>query len=72
MEYIRKNFKLSELIFFITYKCNFRCKTCFYVNELDQDVANTGKEMSIDEIRKVSFSLGKFGKLLISGGEPLT
>lgn len=70
MGYIRKNFKLSELIFFITYKCNFRCKTCFYGNELDQGVTNTGKEMSIDEIRKVSFSLGKFDKLLISGGEP--
>lgn len=63
-------FGLNELIFFITYKCNFRCKTCFYANVMDNCHGNAAKELNIDEIGKIASSMGKFDKLLISGGEP--
>lgn len=68
--YYRNQFILNELIFFITYKCNFRCKTCFYGNVMDNSTGNTDKELSTDEIKKISFSIGKLDNLLISGGEP--
>ena len=66
MSALQHEFILNELIFAITYKCNFRCKTCYYVDTMD----NSGKELSIDEIKRISSSIGKFNNLLISGGEP--
>ena len=66
----RKGFVLDELIFFVTYKCNFRCKTCFYGEVMDNYAKNAQKELSIDEIKKISLSIGVFKHLLISGGEP--
>lgn len=68
--YFSRQFVLDELIFFITYKCNFRCKTCFYAGVMDNDTVSAEKELTIDEIRTISSSLGKFHNLLISGGEP--
>ena len=61
---------LDELIFFVTYRCNFKCKTCFFVNSMNAGIMNKIKELTIDEISKISSSLGSFSKLLISGGEP--
>ena len=57
--------KLEFLIFFVTSDCNCRCNICFYWQEL-----NKLKGLSIDEIRKISKSIGKFRTLLVSGGEP--
>lgn len=68
--YYRNKFILNELVFFVTYKCNFRCKTCFYADTMDNSTVDDGKELNIDEIRKISLSIGKFDQLLISGGEP--
>lgn len=61
---------LSELIFFVTYGCNFRCRTCFYASYMDKTIANGVQELDIDEIKKVSFNIGRLNKLFISGGEP--
>jgi len=66
----RKGFALDELIFFVTYKCNFGCKTCFYKEAIDGSDTAGGDELNIDEIRKVSLSMGRFDRLLLSGGEP--
>ncbi len=56
-----------HLTFFVTAKCNFRCKMCFYKDNL-----NTGanQELSLDEISRLSSSMPNFMWLLISGGEP--
>jgi len=56
----------SQLIFFVTSRCNFQCPGCFYWRNLniEQD------ELSLDEIRKISSSLSVLSRLLISGGEP--
>ena len=69
-KYFFNNFKLDELIFAITDKCPFRCKTCYYANTMDVKNEEAVYGMSLDEITKISASLGHFAKLLITGGEP--
>jgi MoaA/NifB/PqqE/SkfB family radical SAM enzyme len=68
--YGRKNFVLDELIFAVTYQCNFRCRTCFYAHTMDKSTVHDAQELSLDEIKQVSYSLGTLKNLLISGGEP--
>ena len=58
--------KLAELIFFVTGRCNARCGHCFYACKMDE----LGKDLTLDEIKKISSKLPKFNALLISGGEP--
>ncbi len=57
--------RLEFFIFFVTSNCNCRCNICFYWQEL-----NKLKDLSIDEISKISKSIGRFRTLLLSGGEP--
>ena len=55
-----------QLTFFLTRKCNARCPFCFYLSRRD---APPDPELTLDEIRKVSASLGKLLWLAFSGGE---
>ena len=67
--YFKKPFlayRVRFLIFFVTYKCNSRCRTCFYWRQLQSDES----ELTLEEIKKISNSLGFIPNLLISGGEP--
>ena len=57
-----------HLTFFITRRCNARCPFCFYLRS-DDDQADPGQELSVDEIRKVSLSFGELLWLAFSGGE---
>ena len=57
--------KPEFLIFFVTSNCNCLCNICFYWQEL-----NKSGSLSLDEIRKISRSIGRFRILLLSGGEP--
>lgn len=66
--YYTNKFAVDSLIFFITDRCNFRCKTCFNVENMEN--ANTDN-LSLDEIRKISNSFGELNGLYISGGEPV-
>lgn len=62
----KKKFKTPPyLIFFVTSACNSRCQHCFYWRNLNQK-----KDLSLAEIKKISASLEKIDKLLLSGGEP--
>lgn len=61
---------LTDLIYFVTYRCNLRCGSCFFAGTMDKPDSGR-RELDLDEIRKVSVSIGKLDKLLISGGEPL-
>ncbi len=54
------------VIFFVTNRCNAKCKHCFYWQEL-----NKKDDLSIEEISKISKKLGKVQVLLLSGGEPV-
>lgn len=58
----------TYLIFYITARCNARCKMCFYWRNTDQAVI--GRELSLDEIEKISQSFGPLEYLTLTGGEP--
>jgi radical SAM protein with 4Fe4S-binding SPASM domain len=57
-----------HLTFFVTRRCNSSCPFCFYLKNTD-NMASRKKELSIDEIRKVSSSFGDLLWLAFSGGE---
>ena len=56
------------LIFFVTSKCNSKCRHCFYWKEIKES-ANK-KELSLEEIEKIARNYGKLLFLSIGGGEP--
>lgn len=58
-----------QLTFFVTRKCNARCPFCFYVDNTHNKEGSEA-ELSLDEIKKISLSLGKLLWLAFSGGEP--
>jgi MoaA/NifB/PqqE/SkfB family radical SAM enzyme len=60
--------RLKDLIFFVTRRCNLRCRTCFYAGEIDRDPAEA--ELTLAEIDKVAAGLPRLDSLLVSGGEP--
>lgn len=55
-----------QLIFFVTSKCNCRCRHCFYWQEL----GNSTKDLTIDEIEKISKNKFDLIWLSLTGGEP--
>lgn len=57
-----------QLTFFVTRNCNARCPYCFYLQSADHPEDGT-KELSLDEIGKISRSLGRLLWLAFSGGE---
>lgn len=57
----------STLIFYVTNRCNARCKHCFYWRQLN----NKDSELGLEKIKKVALSLKKpLDLLVITGGEP--
>lgn len=57
--------RLGTVIFFITSRCNARCETCFYHEEL-----NRPGDMTFEEIARVSRTMPQITDLWLSGGEP--
>jgi MoaA/NifB/PqqE/SkfB family radical SAM enzyme len=57
--------KLEGFFLFVTSRCNAKCKTCFYHEEL-----NSNEDLTFEEIKKISETSPKFDKLWLSGGEP--
>lgn len=57
-----------HLTFFVTRKCNARCPFCFYLQSTDRP-AEVTPDLTLEEIRKVSRSLGRLLWLAFSGGE---
>jgi MoaA/NifB/PqqE/SkfB family radical SAM enzyme len=54
------------LIFFVTNRCNAKCKHCFYWKNL-----NKKDGLGLKEIEEISKKLGRVHVLLLSGGEPV-
>ncbi len=54
------------LIFYVTSKCNLRCKHCFYLEELGQH-----DDLSLQEIQRVAEGVAPLDFLRLTGGEPL-
>ncbi len=65
--YITKKYPIS-LVHFVTNRCNARCSFCF----IDFDNPDTFKgELTVDEIRKLSLTLGNsIQNINLTGGEP--
>jgi MoaA/NifB/PqqE/SkfB family radical SAM enzyme len=57
-----------QLTFFVTRKCNARCPFCFYLQS-ETAAEPDANELSLEEIRQLSRSLGPLLWLAFSGGE---
>ena len=57
--------QLGTVIFFVTSRCNAKCETCFYHEEL-----NRPGDMTFEQIERVSRSMPPITDLWLSGGEP--
>src|SRR5439155_14133570 len=57
--------RLGTVIFFITSRCNARCETCFYHEEL-----NRPGDLTFEQIERVSRTMPPVTDLWLSGGEP--
>lgn len=57
-----------HLTFFLTRKCNAHCPFCFYLKSPDNP-QSAAPELSLDEIERISRSLGRLLWLAFSGGE---
>ena len=54
--------QLRTLIFFVTSRCNAKCRTCFYWQEL-----NRQGDLSFAEIDKLTGTMPQFRELWLSG-----
>jgi radical SAM protein with 4Fe4S-binding SPASM domain len=60
-----------QLTFFVTSRCNSRCPFCFYLQRKPEGKESKPKpELSLEEIERVSGSMGSLLWVLFSGGEP--
>jgi MoaA/NifB/PqqE/SkfB family radical SAM enzyme len=57
-----------HLTFFVTRRCNAKCPYCFYLRS-DDTPAVSAPELSLEEIERISSSLGSLLWLAFSGGE---
>lgn len=63
--FIKKGMPLN-LIYFVTSKCNARCRHCFYWKEINK----TKKQLSLEQIEKIAKSVPNLLSLSLTGGEP--
>ncbi|HEX7955658.1 MAG TPA: radical SAM protein [Pyrinomonadaceae bacterium] len=57
--------RLGTVILFVTSRCNAKCETCFYHEEL-----NRPGDMTFEQIERVSRTMPHITDLWLSGGEP--
>jgi len=62
--------RLFQLNYFVTARCNARCRMCFYLDAIEKANENLDRELRIDEIRRIAAGLGHVPYLALSGGEP--
>ncbi|HLK34880.1 MAG TPA: radical SAM protein [Terriglobales bacterium] len=68
LQYARGIFRplqLESVFLFVTSTCNSLCRTCFYWEELNQ-----GRDLTFEQLARISATAPRFHKLWISGGEP--
>ena len=53
----------KQLVFFVTNRCNLRCKHCFYPTNIKP------RELTLDEIKDFA-DKNKFTQVILTGGEP--
>jgi len=60
--------QIGYLIFYVTNRCNFQCKFCFYYEEIEKGLKPD--EMTLEEIARLTRRLGPLLQLSLTGGEP--
>jgi len=71
LEMVRKAFYSRTpwyVILYVTAHCNSRCKFCFYWEEIS--AADRTKELTLEELEKISLHLPHIYQLTLTGGEP--
>jgi len=63
--FITKNTLPEHITFFITNRCNLKCKHCFYWDKLNKE-----KDFGIDEFKIAMRNAGQFKFVSVTGGEP--
>ncbi|WP_029903787.1 radical SAM protein [Prevotella sp. 10(H)] len=58
--------KLESIFLFVTGRCNAKCTMCFYAGDMDKKE----KDLTFEEISRLSETAGEFNRLWLSGGEP--
>lgn len=58
--------KLESVFLFVTGRCNAKCTMCFYADDMDKKE----KDLTFEEMKKISETAGDFNRLWVSGGEP--
>ena len=61
---------LFQLFWFVTARCNARCKMCFYLDQIEKAEDNLLNELTLSEIEKILTNLGYVPYISLSGGEP--
>lgn len=56
----------EQVTLFVTNKCNLKCRHCFYWRDLNKN----NDEFSIDELKKILPTMGRFSFVSLAGGEP--
>jgi len=67
MSYLNPN-QIGYVIFYATNRCNFRCNFCFYYAEIEK--GRKPNELTLNEVEKITKSIGPLLQLSITGGEP--
>jgi MoaA/NifB/PqqE/SkfB family radical SAM enzyme/glycosyltransferase involved in cell wall biosynthesis len=57
----------AYLVFFVTSRCNAKCKICFYWQNMEQ---RPERGLSLEEIDRISRSFKNLVQFTVSGGEP--
>lgn len=60
--------QVGFLILYVTNRCNFRCKFCFYSEEIEKGIKSD--ELTVSELDQISKSIGPLLQLSLTGGEP--
>lgn len=60
--------RIIEMTVFVTDKCNFRCKHCFMLDQLNK---KTTKTLSLNEFHLMGKYINSMQRVHIGGGEPL-
>jgi MoaA/NifB/PqqE/SkfB family radical SAM enzyme len=68
-----RTFRPLGLFLEVTYRCNFRCSMCQFLNVMDDPrlTEKLGEELTIDEMKSAIDQVSRFGVVFFTGGEPL-
>ena len=68
LKYLFRKKYPAEITFFVTGRCNFRCRHCF--NRQDNRQPSTSEELTIAQIQEMTQTMPPLLRLSLSGGEP--